>query len=300
MHRPFLHGERSLAFTPPTSVSEGALPFLRKRLKRVLKPTLFWTAFYIAAKQVSDPAPVSQLLKTVFSIPFSAQGHGVLWFMYTLVALYLLTPILHAWLRAATEKDIRFYLLLWLIAMCYPILKMAVSINDTSTGILYYFSGYVGYYMLGYWLQRYPKAISLKAASALMALSVAAPIAIKLAHIQVDFYEIFWYLSVFVVVQCLFWWKAVKWLNSVVTFSESVKRLVTICSNLTFGIYLSHIFIMRKGVWNIPFVAQLADSPIVQTLVIAIITLSVAIAFSWVVSISPLGNAVVGWRYKRK
>lgn len=290
----------ALLLPPPISKSESALPYLRKRLSRVLMPTLVWTVFYIAVKQFANPAPVGQLLKTVVSIPFSAQGHGVLWFMYTLVALYLLTPILHTWLTVATEKDIRFYLQLWLIAMCYPILKMAVATNDTTTGILYYFSGYVGYYLLGYWLQRYPDALSLKTASVLMAISIAAPVAIKLAHISVDFYEVFWYLSVFVVAQCVFWWKVAKWISSVVTFSGRTGRLITICSNLTFGIYLSHIFIMRQGVWKLPFVEQLASMPLVQTIVVAIITLSVAIAFSWAVGISPLGNAVVGWRYKRK
>ena len=32
-------------------------------------------------------------------------------------------------------------------------------------------------------------------------------IVIKLANIQVDFYEMFWYLSIFAVAQCVFWMK---------------------------------------------------------------------------------------------
>lgn len=103
-------------------------------------------SFYIAIKLLDGNMTIDEVLKTMASIPFSAQGHGVLWFMYTLIGLYLVTPILHAWLRKASEKEIRFYLLLWLVAMCYPLLQMFVLVNNTTTGILYYFSGYVGYF----------------------------------------------------------------------------------------------------------------------------------------------------------
>ena len=36
--------------SPNASKTEAALPFLQKRLKRVLMPTLVWTLFYIAVK----------------------------------------------------------------------------------------------------------------------------------------------------------------------------------------------------------------------------------------------------------
>lgn len=195
----------ALILPPPiASESNTALPFLRKRLKRVLMPTLVWTLFYIAVKWFDGNMTPCEVLTSILSIPFSAQGHGVLWFMYTLMGLYLITPILHAWLRNASEREIRFYLLLWIVAMCYPLLQMFVKVNDTSTGILYYFSGYVGYFVLGYWLQCYGEQLSYKVAALLMCISIAAPIVVKLINIEVDFYSLFWYLSVFVAIQCVF------------------------------------------------------------------------------------------------
>ena len=200
---------------------------------------------------------IDEVLKTMASIPFSAQGHGVLWFMYTLIGLYLVTPILHAWLRKASEKEIRFYLLLWLVAMCYPLLQMFVLVNNTTTGILYYFSGYVGYFLLGYWMQRYGEKLSLKVAALIMCVSVFAPIELKIMHLEVDFYSLFWYLSVFVAIQCVFWWNTMKRLQIVLHMSDRVKSFITIFSNLSFGIYLSHIFIMRHFVWHISFVEHI-------------------------------------------
>lgn len=290
----------ALLLPPPpiTSESEPALDFLRKRLKRVLKPTLAWTLFYLAVKLVDGNLTAFELLRSVFSMPFSAQGHGVLWFMYTLMGLYLVTPILHSWLRSAAERDIRFYLLLWLISMCYPVLGMFVNINDTPTGILYYFSGYVGYFLLGYWLQRYGDKLNLKIAALLMCISVAAPIVVKLMNWTIDFYAVFWYLSVFVAMQCVFWWKVLQRLQKMLRLSDGAKRMITIFSNLSFGIYLSHIFIMRRFVWNIPFVANI-QSLLLQTVIVALLTFVLSLGITWVIASTPLGNAVIGWRNKR-
>ena len=288
----------ALILPPPiASESNTALPFLRKRLKRVLMPTLVWTLFYIAIKLLDGNMTIDEVLKTVASIPFSAQGHGVLWFMYTLIGLYLVTPILHAWLRKASEKEIRFYLLLWLVAMCYPLLQMFVLVNNTTTGILYYFSGYVGYFLLGYWMQRYGEKLSLKVAALLMCVSVFAPIVVKIMHLEVDFYSLFWYLSIFVAIQCIFWWKMMKRLQIVLHMSDRVKSFITIFSNLSFGIYLSHIFIMRHFVWQIPFVEHI-DSQLLQIVIVALLTLTLSFVVSLTFGFTPWGNAVVGWHKK--
>ena len=288
----------ALLLPPPiASESNTALPFLRKRLKRVLMPTLVWTLFYIAIKLLDGNMTIDEVLKTMASIPFSAQGHGVLWFMYTLIGLYLVTPILHAWLRKASEKEIRFYLLLWLVAMCYPLLQMFVLVNNTTTGILYYFSGYVGYFLLGYWMQRYGEKLSLKVAALLMCVSVFAPIVVKIMHLEVDFYSLFWYLSVFVVAQCVFWWKVMKSVQFVLLLSDRTKSLLTLFSNLSFGIYLSHIIIMRHIVWEMPFVVHI-QSLLLQTIIVAFLTLVLSFGVSLAFSVTPLGNAVVGWRKK--
>lgn len=288
----------ALLLPPPKKIRKHeAMPFLKKRLKRVLLPTVVWSLLYIIVKLYNDNLTTAESLRSVLSIPFSAQGHGTLWFMYTLLGLYLITPILHAWLQNATEREIKFYLSLWLIAMCYPILKIFVDINDTPTGILYYFSGYVGYYVLGYWMQHYGNILNFKVSILLMCVSVAAPVVVKLMHWTVDFYTWFWYLSVFVVAQCVFWWKVMKSVQNVLQLSDRAKSLLTLFSNLSFGIYLSHIIIMRHIVWGLPFVGHI-QSQLFQTLIIAFLTLALSLGLSLAFSVTPLANAFVGWRKK--
>ena len=77
-------------------IKHGSESFLRKRLGKVMGPTLFWSFFYIAANLIKGDGKDS-LVKELLSIPFSAQGNPVLWFMYTLIGLYLLAPIISHW-----------------------------------------------------------------------------------------------------------------------------------------------------------------------------------------------------------
>lgn len=182
--------------------------------------------------------------------------------------------------------------------MCYPLLQPFVDVNNSLTGILYYFSGYVGYFVLGYWMQYYGEKISLKVATLLMCVSVMAPVIVKLAHWTVDFYEVFWYLSIFVAVQCVFWWKVMKSLACRLRLSDRAKNFVTMFSNLSFGIYLSHIFIMRHWIWRISFMEQIQSQPF-QIAVIVFLTLVLAFSLSWMLCMTPLGNVVVGWRCRK-
>ena len=124
--------------------------FLKRRFSKIVFPTFFWTLFYLVVKFLKNPVHSEEYITSVLSIPFSAQGHGVLWFMYTLLGLYLLTPILSCWLKSVSKRDVEFYLVLWGVTLIYPYLEPILKINETNTGILYYFAGYVGYYLLGY------------------------------------------------------------------------------------------------------------------------------------------------------
>lgn len=67
--------------------------FIRKRLSKVVIPTLAWTALYLLLRVYFSESELN-IVRALASVPFSAQGEGVLWFMYTLIGLYLLAPIL--------------------------------------------------------------------------------------------------------------------------------------------------------------------------------------------------------------
>lgn len=125
-------------------VRTGASIFLKRRFGKILFPTLFWSLFYLGCNTLMRDESIDWL-RTLGSLPFSPQGNPVLWFMYTLIGLYLLAPVLSRWLNYASRTEIEFYLGLWGISLCFPLFRPVVNINTGNTGILYYFTGYAGY-----------------------------------------------------------------------------------------------------------------------------------------------------------
>ncbi len=65
------------------------------------------------------------------------------------------------------------------------------------------------------------------------------PTFIKLANIQVDFYEMFWYLSIFAVAQCVFWMK-ISQMRQLQRWLTRHNKNFTRIAQLSFGIYLVH------------------------------------------------------------
>lgn len=138
----------------PCKKEVTAINYFKKRIGKVAGPTIAFSLFYMVINE-STNWPIS-----ILSIPFSSQGHGILWFMYTLIGLYLLVPIISPWIKQVSKRELEIYLLLWIITQCYPYLSLFLEVNSSNTGILYYFTGYAGYFLLGYYLNHYP--VSLK------------------------------------------------------------------------------------------------------------------------------------------
>lgn len=266
--------------------------FLKKRLGKVIMPTLVFTILYIILNCINGEQ--QNILKTICSIPFSAQGHGVLWFMYTLIGLYLVAPIISKWLDSASKREVELYLLLWVITLCFPILKLFVGINEGNTGVLYYFSGYIGYFILGYYLKKYPESISLKKLIIPDIIAIIAPIAFKVMHIEIDFYSMFWYLSIFVVLLC----------TTIYVLISKIKikkggGIVELISNLSFGIYLIHIAVMRFFIWELDFIINI-NNYILQWIMVVGLTFIISCSIAYVISLLPFGDYIIGYKKQNK
>lgn len=274
-----------------------ALPFLKRRLLKILCPTLIATLFYLAVSHI-EKGGVNGLGHELLSIPFSAQGVGILWFMYTLIGLYLLAPILNAWLSASRPLvEIKLYFSIWLLTLCYPLIRLFADVNETQTGVLYYFSGYAGYFLLGYIMMHYPNLIRWRWLVFPALLSVISPIVCKLGHVDVDFYSVFWYLSIFVAIMCILWFKALLQWGCKLFGNMRSRSFIELVSNLSFGIYLTHFFIMRDVLWNIPFIKDIS-SYILQTATVFIFTSLLSFLICFLISLVRGSEYIIGWHYE--
>lgn len=278
---------------PPLPLSQ----FFKRRLRKVLIPTLVWTLFYIAFYAIKNHAAVIDVAVNVLSIPFSVQGSGILWFIYALVGLYLLVPVLSPWLQQAGEKEERFYLILWAVSLCYPMLSQYLYVDNGTGGTLYYFTGYVGYFVLGHYLNHYGNRLRLRTCVALFVGTFFVPLILKATHWSGDYSAVNQKLTIFVAVQCPFWWKVLHIAASRLRLGEKMKGKVVQMANLTFGVYLAHplfLYIFK----NNDFIVNLS-SPLLQIVIVVICVLFCSLVVSWLFSISPLGNVMVGYKQKK-
>ena len=137
--------------------------FIKKRLSKVGIPLLLWSIVYALAEWLLDGRPPAHFVTELAYAPIKpVSGH--LWFVYTLAGLYLFSPIISPWLKQAKKSDLRCYLVLWSITLCLPYMNKfipdAYNIEGTVSSTFFHFSGYLGYYLLGYYLCKFPLSIT--------------------------------------------------------------------------------------------------------------------------------------------
>ena len=182
-----------------------------------------------------------------------------------------MAPIISAWLQKASKREIEFYLLLWLITMCYPVIGSFICVNDEVSGILYYFAGYVGYFVLGYYLHNHSQHWNIWILVAMYILPLGCAVVCKLSEFKVDFYNLFWYLSVSVVAMCVALFMGIKKLFGAIKLNIWLENVVIDFSKCSFGIYLIHFFVVRDVLWKFDLAFLPNGGGILETFMIATI-----------------------------
>lgn len=269
------------------------ITFIRKRFSKILVPTLLWSLIYLELRLYDSDLKID-VIQSLASLPFSPQGEGVLWFMYTLSGLYLLAPILSAWVEKASQRELQIVLLLWCVTLHYPLLNFYVITNTSTTGILYYFTGYAGYFLLGYYLKKYPESISQVLAWTVAGVGVVLLLALKYLGIKFDFYSLFWYESIFIAALAVAIWKSACHFQR-----RNISSVWIKISNLSFGVYLIHILIMRHWLWHRCWIADISNYPL-QSILIAILTFALSVLLCWSLSQLPYSQWLIGYNSRGK
>ncbi len=138
----------------PAKLSEPIRVFLKKRLSRLGLAFVFWSAIYLAWGFFISHTPVTldNIGKGILYDLFSGAYYHF-WFIYLIVGLYLITPILRVIISCGSEKILRYLILLWFVGVAVvPILELASGLALNSN--VFVFGGWIGYYVLGTYLQR--------------------------------------------------------------------------------------------------------------------------------------------------
>ncbi len=123
--------------------------FFKKRWARIGLPFLFWGAAYFAWRVFANNEVFtsSSLLQSALAEPYP---YFHFWYLYMLVGLYLLTPILRIVVAHIDRRTFKYFITVWLLGPLFvTILNLFGYSLDTN---LLTIPWWTGYYMLGIYL----------------------------------------------------------------------------------------------------------------------------------------------------
>jgi surface polysaccharide O-acyltransferase-like enzyme len=134
--------------------AEPLSQFFKKRASRIILPLIFWSMFYLWWLQHNGVATGNWAV-AILSGP--TMFH--LWYFYAILGLYFFVPILRKFYQNSSFSERMWFISIWFLSSSiYPLIQ---SLSKTAQcgyfgqGILsdlyhlYYFGGYVGYFVLG-------------------------------------------------------------------------------------------------------------------------------------------------------
>ncbi len=145
--------------------------FFRRRAVRILIPFAFWSVVYALAWG----NPVQNFKDLLLNFNYAA-GH--MWFVYMLVGLYLIMPLLSPWAEKVGKKELLVYIGICFFTTLIPLIRQWVGgaapviygpsgipnaakyplwgeASWNTYGVFYYLSGFVGYMLLGLYFRRF-------------------------------------------------------------------------------------------------------------------------------------------------
>lgn len=140
---------------------EDERKFFRKRFSRVLIPFVVWCVVYAFYYYARGTNSLHATLLNLAKIPINYGTEvGHLWFVYMLMAIYLIAPVLSPWIVSASKKSMELFLWLWGATLCLPFFHLFFAevwgeAYWNATPTLYYFTGFIGYVVLAVYIKRF-------------------------------------------------------------------------------------------------------------------------------------------------
>nr|WP_291666145.1 acyltransferase family protein [Clostridium sp.] len=139
--------------SPQKNISDKSI--YTKYLPRIIISLIFWSAIYL----ISTPFNIESVKYIIVSILKGSTNYH-LWFLYMLIGLYVMTPILRIITKNATKKQIEYFLAIGIIiSIIVPNLSEYSPLSFISTNIdkMYLFMprSYLIFYLLGFYFTNF-------------------------------------------------------------------------------------------------------------------------------------------------
>lgn len=274
--------------------------FFRKRFIRVVIPFIVWLVMYAVLPILWEEytmIDVKNNLSKIFINFIPRASH--LWFIYMLLGIYLIMPVLSSWLKQVSRREEEFFLALWLFTTLF---WHAHEIFGDIFGecwwnpfpLFHYVSGYVGYVIMAHYIRKYLNWSMKKT------LYVALPcFLIGYLFCVWSFYtrsftveavqqlELSWQTTSIAPVLMSF--GAFMFIKKI-SYTGKAYKIIRDISCMSYGMYLMHMLIL-------PYIFGLCNSamsPAITILVTALVTYVICYIITKMISCLKYGKYIVG------
>ncbi len=253
-----------------------------KNIYRVVLALIVWGFIYQVYKGFLNHTIDRYFLLDTFLVIFQGKTHYHLWFLYMILGLYLITPILRTFMKSATKKDIEYFLVIsFIFTSLLPTLNHFEPFHLVAPFFIKFdvnlVLGYTIYFIMGYYLATYE--LSAKTKKWLYILGVigilATIVGTRILSLEKGAPDTFLYYylraNVFFTPVALFLFG--KEFLQKIRLGERSLKIISILSTYSFGMYLVHDMIrtilMRFGIDNLLF-NQIFSVPIIAVMIFII------------------------------
>ena len=246
------------------------ITFFKKRFSRVLIPFVVWTVLY-AVIPMAGAGESFDITANFSTLRFNFMMHsGHLWFVYMLIGVYMLMPLLSPWAGKVSRKEERGFLCIWAFTTILPFFRPAAQAVTgypnlwgecpwNGFGAFYYISGFIGFLVLGHYLRTYVKELSwAKTLAAAVPFWIAgyavtaggfwelmpkeAGFPLSASYETAVYMETTWNFCTFgVMMQTVAYFMLIRKITS---SGWIYRHIVNPVSKASYGIYLMHMFIL--------------------------------------------------------
>lgn len=212
---------------------EHILQFFRKRFKRILTPFILWSLLIYTILYIQDGGrSIHQFLLTYIYKTLTTGVYGIYWYIYLIIGLYLITPILR---KVCQDKISCLYTIiiifvLYIIQYLFP--DVSICKRFASSNLLY-----IGYYIAGYAIsflfklhKRYKEVIL--SLFICILLYISSRIILDIYNIRVTYINDILTIIISILIYSV--------LMNIKIESKCFNRITSFISKTSYGIYLTH------------------------------------------------------------
>lgn len=263
----------------------------QKRIKKLLVPFVIWSNIYVVIRIIMRKLPFafSSFVKLI-----EEPAYYQFWFIYSLLAIYLLLPILQRLLLKCSKQNVEYILILWgIFSLIIP------SIEFVSRGIklcehldLNFVEGYLGYFILGYYLKKYRNSCTVRKSLACLLVGLFFTVACVIVE-QTIGNGAYWsqyfmssYVTPFVMLYAIGLFELVVGLVGKygLHLKENVKLGIQSVSKMTMGVFYIHMLVLT----TLEYTGWFASDSFVMLAVKSLITILCSFVGSYIIGKIPI------------